>query len=163
MTEDTATSGPDVALRPFREQDLEFFATLARDERVTRFVGDGQPWSTEQIHERTRPALRQDPAGLLGAVRWFVADEEGRAVGLFVSTRREHAIEVGYWVSPQHWGRGVASALLDRGLEIIPAIYDTRRLSARVSPDNTASARALTRRHFEYQEHLNGLDHYRRD
>lgn len=32
-----------INLRPFHEADTEFFAGMAADERVTRFIGDGQP------------------------------------------------------------------------------------------------------------------------
>ncbi|MBT2504274.1 GNAT family N-acetyltransferase [Curtobacterium sp. ISL-83] len=163
MTEHWETGAPIIVLRPFQKEDLGFFATMARDERVTRFVGDGQPWGDEEINERTQLALRQDPADQLGAVRWFVAEEEGQAVGLFVSTRREHAIEVGYRVAPKHWRRGVAGAMIDRALEVLPGVYETPQLSARVSPNNIFSARVLTRRFFEYQGRLNGLDLYRRD
>ncbi len=163
VTEDVVPGGPVVVLRPFREEDLEFFATLARDERVTRYVGDGRPWSADQIDERTQPALRQDPTGQVGAARWFIAEVNGQGVGLFVSTRRQDAIEVGYWVSPLNWGRGVAGAMLDRALEVLPSVYETPRLSARVSPENTASARVLTRRLFTYQGHLEGVDLYFRN
>ena len=162
MTGHTASSRPEIALRPFQAGDLDFFATLARDERVTRFVGDGQPWSTDHIHERSMLALRHDATNELGAVRWFVADEDGRPVGLFVSTRRETAVEIGYWVAPEQWGRGLAGALVDHGLDALPSLYGTSEFSARVSPDNTASARALTRRHFLRQAHVDGLDIYLR-
>jgi ribosomal-protein-alanine N-acetyltransferase len=151
---------PIVVLRCFQERDRDFFATLAQDERVTRFVGNGQPWSADQIEERTLPALRQDPSGQLGAARWFIAEWEGHAVGVFVSTRRENAIEIGYWVAPPHWGRGLAGAILDSALEALPSIFGTLPYFARVSPNNIASVRALTRRLFKYKEHLDGLDVY---
>ncbi len=162
MTERTAQSRPEITLRPFQEGDRNFFATLARDERVTRFIGDGRPWSTDQIHERSTLALRHDATSELGAVRWFIADEDGSPVGLFVSTRREAAVEIGYWVAPEQWGRGLAGALIDHGLDALPNLYGTSDFSARVSPDNTASTRALTRRHFLRQAHVDGLDIYLR-
>jgi RimJ/RimL family protein N-acetyltransferase len=162
MTKHTTLNRPEVTLRPFQAVDLDFFATLARDERVTRFVGDGQPWSADQISERAMVALRHGATGELGAVRWFIAEEDGRPVGLFVSTRRQAAVEIGYWVAPEQWGRGLAGALIDRGLDVLPSLYGTAEFSARVSPDNTASARALTRRHFLLQGHIDGLDVYLR-
>lgn len=162
MTEHTALSQPEITLRPFQERDLDFFATLARDERVTRFIGDGRAWSTDQIHERSTLALRQDASSELGAVRWFIADEDGCPVGLFVSTRRDAAVEIGYWVAPEQWGKGLAGALIDHGLDVLPSLYGTSDFSARVSPDNTASARALTRRHFLRQAQVDGLDVYLR-
>ncbi|PPF56429.1 hypothetical protein C5B94_03130 [Clavibacter michiganensis] len=154
---------PAIHLRPFQTSDLEFFTTLAVDERVTRFVGDGRPWSADQIDARTQPALQEDPTDQVGAARWFIAEEEGQPVGVVVSTRREHSVEVGYWVAPHSWGRGVASAMLDLALEELPQVYGPTSVSARVATNNTASARALIRRSFAYQGRSDGLDHYVRE
>ena len=99
---------PSITLRPFHEADTAFFTGLATDERVTCFVGDGRPWAPQTIQDRLRSALQQQPVEHSGAVRWFIAEEGGEAVGLVVATRCDEGVEIGYWVSPQHWGRGVA-------------------------------------------------------
>ena len=69
-------------------------------------------------------------------------------------------MEVGYWVSPEHWGRGVAGAMVDRAVATVPEIYGQVRLIARVDPANAASARVLTRRGFELEASQDGLDRY---
>lgn len=57
---------PAIKLQPFHEADTAFFAGMASDERVTRFVGDGQPWTEQTITERVRAALEQDPLDSVG-------------------------------------------------------------------------------------------------
>jgi RimJ/RimL family protein N-acetyltransferase len=151
-----------VLLRPFVRQDIAFFASLACDERVTRFVGDGRPWGANQILDRTQPALRRKPVEEVGAARWFIAEEGQHRVGLLVSTRRKDAVEVGYWVAPENWGRGIAGTMLDWAVDALPGIFGTTELCARVSPGNTASERLLIRRSFEYQSHDEGLNLYSR-
>lgn len=151
---------PLITVRPFRGTDTAFFAGLASDERVTRFVGDGRPWGPRLVEARVRAALQADPVELAGATRWFIAEEAGAAVGLVVCVRREEDVEVGYWVSPEHWGRGVAGAMVDRALAAVPGVYGRVRLIAHVDPDNTASARVLTRRGFRLETGPDGLDRY---
>lgn len=150
-------------LRPFILDDLSFFTALARDERVTRYVGDGQPWTDDQIDDRARPALRLDPTDQVGAARWFIGEDAGDPCGLFTATRRDESVEVGYWVAPQHWGRGVAGVMLGLGLAALPGLYGTSRVTARVSEDNIASVKVLVRHGFEDDGRDADLARYVRD
>lgn len=151
---------PSISLCPFREEDTEFFASMAMDERVTRFIGDGQPWEPRTIEDRVQAALQHDTLDTVGASRWFLATETNEPVGVVVSTRKESGVEIGYWVSPSHWGRGIAGAMLDSALATIPAVYATSTLIARVDPANAASTKLLTRRGFELDHRHEGLEHY---
>lgn len=151
---------PSITLGPFDETDTAFFTGLATDERVTRFLGDGRPWSPQAIQDRIRTALRQEPVEQVGAVQWFIAEEAGQAIGRVVSTRWETGVEIRYWVSPQQWGREVAGAMVDRAVSTVPEIYGRARLTALVDPADTASARVLTRRGFELKTSQGGLDRY---
>jgi ribosomal-protein-alanine N-acetyltransferase len=151
---------PSIDLRPFHASDTTFFAGMASDERVTRFIGDGQPWDEQTIQDRVNAALRQDPLDIVGAARWYLATEANEPVGIVVSSRKDEGIEIGYWVSPAHWGRGIAGAMVDGALATIPEVYGTRQLVARVDPANAASAKLLTRRGFQHGTNHDGLDHY---
>jgi ribosomal-protein-alanine N-acetyltransferase len=151
---------PSITLRPFHEADTTFFTGMASDERVTRFIGDGQPWDEQTIHDRIRAALQEDPLDQVGASRWFLATEANAPVGIVVSSCKDAGVEVGYWVSPDHWGRGIAGAMLDATLASIPDTYGSRNLLARVDPANAVSAKLLTRRGFQLDTHVEGLDHY---
>lgn len=152
---------PSVALHPFRATDAAFVIELASDERVTRYVGDGRPWERAYTEDRIQAALRDDPLDQEGATRWFLAVVAGEPVGLLVAMRRAEGVEIGYWVSPGHWGRGIAGAMVDAAAATVPALYGTGTLIARVHPDNAVSARLLTRRGFGPAGHHDGVDHYR--
>lgn len=157
------TPTPPLRLKPFAATDVPFFANMATDPRVTKYVGDGSIWDQATIAEKTTNALRDAPLHEEGAARWFVALHEDQPVGIFVSTRREPGVEIGYWVPPEHWGQGIAGAMVDAGLGTIPALYDSDNVVARVDPDNAASARVLTRRGFRATGCENGLDRYTRE
>ena len=91
-------------LRAFRASDRDFFASLAGDERVVRYVGDGTRWRADRIEERVTLALQDTAPTQDGAVRWFIAECGQEPVGLFVANRRRSTVEIGYWVAPAHWG-----------------------------------------------------------
>jgi ribosomal-protein-alanine N-acetyltransferase len=149
-----------ITLRPFRETDTDFFASMASDEQVTRFIGYGKPWDGQTIKTCVQGALQPDPIDADGASRWFVATEATEAVGIVFSTRQESSVEVGYWVASDQWGRGVAGAMLDSALIMIPKAYNITKLTARVAPANTVSARLLTRRGFILETRDEQLAHY---
>lgn len=151
---------PAITLHPFRSIDETFFAGMAPEERVTRYLGDGRPWDRQMIEDRVGAALRQEPLDDVGATRWFLALEAEVPVGILVSTRKEEGVEIGYWVSPAHWGRGVAGTMLDRVLITIPGLYKTQAIVAHVDPDNTVSAKLLSRRGFLLEPTKCLLDRY---
>lgn len=153
---------PAIVLRPFRRPDAPFFAALASDPRVTRFVGDGRPWDAQYTAGRIDEALRDIPVDRVGSCRWFVADQDGDPAGIVVSMHRDAGIEIGYWVGPGHWGHGIGGAMVDAALLLVPDVYGTGELFARVDPANAASARLLTGRGFQFDGHHDGVDHYRR-
>ena len=149
-----------ITLRPFRSADTEFFASMASDERVARFIGHGEPWDRQTINACVKQSLQHEPLDTVGGSRWFLATEANAAVGLVFCTRQESCVEVGYWVSPDQWGRGVGGAVLDSTLISIPKIYGITKFSARVAPANTASTRLLTSRGFRLEKRDDMLEYY---
>lgn len=154
-------TAPTVFLRSFQGADMSFFADMARDVRVTHFIGDGQPWQDEMIDTRVRAALELMPLDQPGAVRWFTAEVSNTPVGLVVSTRNDDGIEIGYWVASDHWGKGIAGAMVDQAIVSIPELFGVSDLTARVDQGNLASARILSRRGFTLSMQESGLDHYK--
>lgn len=139
---------PDVVLRSFTRADTEFFSRLATDGRVTRFVGDGRPWDSGVIASRVDSALGGLPPEHPEARRWFIASLGGEPAGLAVSSRHEEAVEIGYWVAPEHWGRGLAGRMVAMAIPVVWYAYGPVSLSARVEPGNLASVRILARHGF---------------
>lgn len=93
-------------------------------------------------------------------MRWFIAEDSGESVGLFVSARHGDAVEIGYWVAPEVWGQGVAGTMLDAGIRTVAAVFGPGTLVARIDPANVASARLVQRRGFHHERRVQGLDRY---
>lgn len=123
-------------LTAISEADTEFVADLAADERVTAYIGDGQPWSRAYSEQRVAHALE------CPGISWFIAWRGRVRIGLFTATQRAGATEIGYWLAPEFWGRGLAKDLVALGIGQLEkaGIAD---LIARVAPDNAASLRVL--------------------
>jgi len=151
---------PSLEVRLFRTADAEFFATLASDERVVRFIGFGQPWNQQDIDSCVEAALQNQDLNQIGTSRWFVATMAKQPVGLIFSTRQESSIEIGYWVSPAHWGHGIGGEMLNRAMAMVPGLFGATTLSAGVAPGNTVSATLLANRGFVLKDGTDELDQY---
>ncbi|MGQ3383129.1 GNAT family N-acetyltransferase [Glutamicibacter sp. TV12E] len=151
---------PSLEMRPFHAADAEFFAALASDERVVRFIGFGQPWNQQDIDSCVEAAMQNQDPMHVGTSRWFVATMAKQPVGLIFSTRQESSIEIGYWVSPAHWGRGVGGEMLNRTMAMVPGLFGATTLSASVAPGNSVSATLLANRGFILKARTDELDQY---
>lgn len=137
-----------LTLEPWQDGFLDAFARLAADERVTRFIGDGKPWTRERTVARHQTLLRHWETYGYG---WrAMLDDEGIAgiaalgrLGTLVPGIEESAVEIGWWVDPRSWGRGYATesalALRDEAFGRVGA----RRLAARCLAANAPSERIM--------------------
>ncbi|NJC24260.1 RimJ/RimL family protein N-acetyltransferase [Arthrobacter pigmenti] len=132
---------------------------------MVRFIGDGLPWDDERIDARVNQALERATVDSEGAARWFIASEpqtgkSGR-VGLVVAWLTPDGVEVGYWVHPSAWGRGIARAMVSQALPLISELYGPERsLCAQVDPANLASVRVLLGCGFERSGSVDGREVY---
>ncbi len=162
---------PEIRIRLLGAEDRKFFASLAKDPRVVRFVGDGQPWTDERIDARVQQAIDAAPQESIGAARWFVASDRSASpgfhddrVGLIVAWRTEDGVEVGYWVRPSAWGRGIAGSMVAKVLPRVVEIFGTDRpLRGLVRAENLASVKVLARCGFIRTGEKDGYDVYTLD
>ncbi len=118
-------------------------ARSANDARIGRFLRDGFPYPyTEREARRFIDATLRDRASLSRAI---VID--GRAVGAVSLTKMsnvyEKNAELGYWLSPACWGRGIMTEavrmLCSEGFDAC----GVERIYAEPFADNAASRRVL--------------------
>lgn len=117
---------PRLVLRHWRDEDLEEFHRMCNDERVMRFF----------VNRRTREQCLE----VFALIRQSI-DENGFGFGAIVDKQTDRAfgfaglsrvsfeasftpaVEVGWWLMPEYWGKGLASeaanALLRHGFEDI--------------------------------------------
>lgn len=140
---------PDFALRPFRAGDEVDIRRHADNPNVSRNLLDRfpYPYTLEDARAWIETASAR-PEIYLAIVRRdrVVGGIEGRpGEDVF----RECA-EVGYWLGEEWWGRGVATAAVER---IVGILFERgfRKCWAGVFSSNPASARVLEKRGFRME------------
>jgi PhzF family phenazine biosynthesis protein len=128
------------------DEHFEHMRRWAADPRMTRYVGDGKPWTPEYVAERHEQALQhweEHGFGLHAVV------EDGVVIGIAQMLEGGLGeIEIGYWVDPAHWGRGVATKIAEQLRDKALAIAD--RVVAGHQAENTASGRVLEKAGLTY-------------
>jgi RimJ/RimL family protein N-acetyltransferase len=62
---------------------------------------------------------------------------------------RDHLAEIGYWIGREYWGKGIASAALDKMTEYGFGALRLKKLVADVLAPNVASMRVLAKCGYE--------------
>ena len=127
----------ELALRAVRDDDISAFFDHQRDERATAMAGF--PAQDREQHRAHWDRIRGD-----GSVVTRTITEGDVVVGNIVSWREDGGREIGYWIDPQHWGRGIAS----RALQLLLEELGERPLTAHVAAHNVASIRVLEKAGF---------------
>ncbi|MBC6459649.1 GNAT family N-acetyltransferase [Actinomadura sp. HBU206391] len=157
-----------LTLAPWQPSHLDELRRMAGDERVVRFVGDRRPWSAALSEARHEAALDHWARHGYG---WRAALDHrtGEFTGLAALTHREPgefgtgvaAIELGWWVEPHAWGRGLATeiacavrdeAFLDHHAELVLTRHQegnaaTARIIAKLGLVHHHSAEDVTQDH----------------
>jgi RimJ/RimL family protein N-acetyltransferase len=137
-------------LRPWEDSFEDELFRFSSDERVMRFIGAGRPWTREYAAQRHREHLehwREHGFGWRAVIEGnhFAGVAALNHLGPIVPGIEESALEIGWWVDPASWGRGVATeaalALRDEAFGELGA----ERMAARYQPDNLASGRVMVK------------------
>ncbi|MGC4773569.1 GNAT family N-acetyltransferase [Micromonospora sp. DT44] len=124
----------DVRLRQVREDDLVEFFLHQQDPEANRMAAFG-PADPSDHREFARHWARvlTNPANRVRTV-----EADGEVVGYVSAFPVDDQTEVSYWIDPQRWGRGHATAALAALLRELP-----RPVRARAAKDNVASLAVL--------------------
>jgi RimJ/RimL family protein N-acetyltransferase len=104
---------PRLTLIAWEQRFKEDLVRLSADERVMRFIGSGL-WDREYALQRHELAIQQWARRGFG-MRAITETEGGAFLGLVSLTDTRAArldalvLEIGWWVEPHAWGRGIAS------------------------------------------------------
>jgi ribosomal-protein-alanine N-acetyltransferase len=139
-----------IRLRPFRETDADVVISVADDPLIpliTTVSTSGSRDDAVAFIKRQHERLRSG-AGYSFAIAEDAEDEAVGHIGLWLHDYRHGRASIGYWIAPQHRGRGYASTAmcaLTRWAWTLPGIA---RLELYVEPWNEASWRSAERAGF---------------
>ena len=144
----------NVALREWREADLDDVVRLTNDPEIPRWTRVPEP-NTVEIAREWFASIPDDELHLC------IADGSSGAVlgsvGLMRGDAENRRAEIGYWVGAEHRGRGVASAAVELMAQRAFAA-GWHRLELHIDPDNAASRRVAEKAGFELEGILRGYE-----
>ena len=145
---------PGARLRPWNAADAPTLARYANDERIACHLRDSFPHPYSVSDAEFFLCLVADSTRDL-----FLAIEvDGEAIGSvgihFKTDVRRRSAEIGYWLAPACWGRGLATAAVRAVSAYVLAEFDICRLYAVVFATNPASGRVLEKAGYELEARL---------
>jgi ribosomal-protein-alanine N-acetyltransferase len=144
-------------LRPLEDHDLEVYAEIMTQDKVTRFLGNGQKKSKEdvkQLLERFQK-IQREHALILHAL---VKKDTNQLIGHcgYLPLLDKKGYELLYAIEPSFWGKGYATEAGAAAISYAKDHYDWDRIYAMVYPENLASRKVLLKLgfvHEAYEEH----------
>ncbi|QVQ50035.1 GNAT family N-acetyltransferase [Spiractinospora alimapuensis] len=162
-------------LAPWEDRFREELVQLSADPQVVRFVLNGQTWSREFATRRHQAHIDHWARHGFG---WRGMLERGSGEFLGVAAINlllaplpgvdPEALEIGWWISPRAWGRGIATEAATAIRDAAFTELDANTLVARVQPVNTGSVRVASKIGMRWVTRLTGdfgesVDVYRLD
>ncbi|MFM9890757.1 MAG: GNAT family N-acetyltransferase [Rickettsiales bacterium] len=127
------------SLVPLNASHQERYIELANHPQIRDRVNNSIPYGKSQFDEmlewtRTKP----------GQFTWMIETDEA-LVGVVTTASNLHPqrFQGGYWLDPEYWGRGLATAALKRSNAFLFETQNALRIQAVVEPDNLASIAVL--------------------
>lgn len=94
----------------WRKEDWKEFQKLATDPLVVRYLGTGEPWSDERVHEFVDRQCENWQK--FGICLWKLLPKDSDALIGICGLQHLPAgpdVEIGWWLAPAYWGKRLAS------------------------------------------------------
>ena len=140
-------------LQRLRYEDAEeiFYAYASKPE-ATRYLS----WSTHRSVDETRRFLAHavDSWNLGTDYSYSIRLKNGILIGSIGIVNDNGKVQLGYVISPSHWGKGYTTEACLRILSILKTISGLYRIGTFVDAENTASIRVLVKCGLIEEAHL---------
>lgn len=141
----------NLTIRKMTELDLEPLHVLLSNPAVMRFLEP--PYTREQTAEFLETALSDKPPV-------FAAEAEGAFIGYVIyHPYEEDTMELGWVLLPEYWGKGYASALTRKMMEM--AKNEGKKPVIECDPEQEETKHIAMKCGFIWSETWEGLDVYR--
>jgi ribosomal-protein-alanine N-acetyltransferase len=148
---------PRLRLGRWRTCDAVAFRPIAQDPQVMRYINNGEPWSDAKVREFI--ARQMLHAARNGFCFWKIQRKyDGRLIGLCglqalrLGSRWE--VEIGWWLTPPNWGRGLASEAAGAVMREALKTLSINRIVAIAIAENYASRRIMQKIGMRYERNV---------
>ena len=151
---------PRCTLRRIHRRDTDaIFAGLSHPQVVAHYgvSYDSIEATDEQMH--WYDALLADRKGIWWGIALPEHDELIGACGFNDWSHTDRRVDIGYWLMPEYWGKGLMQASLSAILRFALGTLSVHRIHADVEPENHASAQLLERSGFVLEGTLRDVEY----
>jgi len=145
---------PGGRIRSWRPSDEPSLARHADNRKIWLNVRDRfpHPYTLAAAEEWVATASAADPQTQFAIE---VSGEAAGGIGLFLQQDVErYSAEIGYWLGEAHWGRGIATAAVQRFTDYAFEAFGLCRIYASVFVSNVGSIRVLERTGYQLEGRL---------
>ena len=131
-------------LQPWQSSEWVLLRPIATDPEVMRYITGGVPWSEQTIREFVDRQVRL--YNERGFCRWRLVEKAGgNTIGFCgLGTWRDHPdMEIGWWLTHEAWGRGLATEAATAALDDIFERVKLDRVVSIAMTGNAASIRIM--------------------
>jgi RimJ/RimL family protein N-acetyltransferase len=144
-------------LSRWQPSDGVAFRSIAQDPRVMRYVNNGEPWSDAKVRDFIARQMRHIASN--GFCFWKIQRKpDGRLIGLCglqaLRLGSQWDVEIGWWLTPPNWGRGLASEAAGAVMSEAVKIVNADRIVAIAIPENYASRRIMSKIGMRYERNV---------
>lgn len=153
-------------LRDYTVSDFSFLQSLTSDHRVMKYIGNGQTrdkHETEEFFDKIRARYKQDARlGLKLIELKETAEPIGHAGILSQLVNGKEYMEIGYWIAPQHWGKGYATEIAQSLRKFGEQELKLEEMISLIQVNNISSQRVAEKNGMDRKEevYLNGKEVY---
>ena len=142
-------------LRPYREGDELQLRQAINDPRVVRqIVNVPNPYSMRDARSWVQRNLCSERSRKPDMINWAIVVDGKIVGGLGLHRIESPRAEIGYWLAPAYWGRGIMTAAVRLVVRFGFEKRKLRRIYALVFPVNKASQRVLEKNGFRLEGRL---------
>jgi RimJ/RimL family protein N-acetyltransferase len=129
-------------LDTWEPEDWLAFRPIAQDPKVMRYITGGTPWSDEQIRAFVDKQIKLFAER--GFCRWRLLDAaSGSLIGFCGVGYWVHSLEIGWWLTPAYWGRGLATEAARCAISDVFERVGLEHVVSVARVENTASQRIM--------------------
>jgi RimJ/RimL family protein N-acetyltransferase/quercetin dioxygenase-like cupin family protein len=148
-------------LRPFELTDADAAFAWFSDPEVMRYIPSEPDATVRQTEERIGRYIEHGRKH--GFSKWIILDEKtGAPMGDagFYTIPDSDRVELGYRLARKEWGKGLATEIAARWLEVAPEWYGFREVFAFAHPENASSLHVMEKLGFRYShmEKIYGME-----
>lgn len=141
-------------LRRIQSTDFDNIRRLESDEHVMRYTSVERALSDEETRERMKRWMEKKGEGEFGT--WVAETHDGHFVGWFMlKPNDDRSLELGFMILQELWGKGLTPEIAKRLMEHA----GSRKVTARVHPENKSSFKVLDKLGFRVVKTEGGTVH----